>query len=529
MEVAKLLKREREIFSSVLRKAPYGALLVEKGGSYLYLNEEFTRITGYRLDDVPNARSWFLKAFPEKNARDEAIRTWKKDVTRKVVSRAFTIVCKDGKRKEVEFRSTTVNGDRFVVMLSDITGRKRVEDGLKRSRIELENRVRERTEALLQTNEALQTEINERMQVERSLREREGQLAAIIEGIDGLIYICSEDYRIEFMNDRMARRTGHDGTGLTCYEVLHQRSSICPWCVNERVFKGETVRWEVQSPKDNRWYYIINTPIYHSDGKMSKHALIMDVTEKKSTEDRIKKLNEELEGRLMELKERNGELELLSFSISHDLRSPLVAIEGFSRILSEKYGSGMDEKAQSFLRMIYAGSRRTRELTEDLLSFFKMGRQKFRPSALNMKRIVKETFEELKGMDPHLKSELLLKTLPPALGDRTMVKQVLVNLLGNAIKFSRPRKVPVVEVGSFTRESENVYYVKDNGVGFSSEDSRHLFVAFERLRGAEQFEGTGVGLAIVKRAIQRHGGQVWAEGRVDEGATFFFTLPGLNS
>lgn len=143
-------------------------------------------------------------------------------------------------------------------------------------------------------------DITGRQQVELALRKSEPRYRDIVEALDGMIYICSPDYRVEFMNPRLIERTGYDGTGEHCYKVLHGLDSICPWCVNERVFRGETVRWEVQSPKDNRWYYVVNTPIYHSDGRVSKQAMIQDITERKQAEEALRKTHTELERRMEE-------------------------------------------------------------------------------------------------------------------------------------------------------------------------------------------------------------------------------------
>ncbi|MFZ5453845.1 MAG: PAS domain S-box protein [Thermodesulfobacteriota bacterium] len=166
------------------------------------------------------------------------------------------------------------------------------EEELRKAKEDLEIKVAERTVELRNTNERLQLELTERKRAEEALREKETRYRAIVEAFDGLIYICSEDYRIEFMNERFISRTGYDATGELCYQALHERDSICPWCVNEQVFKGETVRWEVKSPKDDRWYYIVNTPIYHLDGTMSKQAMILDTTERKQAEETLRESEE---------------------------------------------------------------------------------------------------------------------------------------------------------------------------------------------------------------------------------------------
>jgi PAS domain S-box-containing protein len=270
-----LLKKERKIFFSVLQKAPYGAVIIDKKGSYLYINEEFSKVTGYSLQDIPRGIDWFLKAYPDPRYRKSAMKAWKEDISSKGITRAFTIRCKTGEDKEIEFRSTRLDGARYLLMLSDVTERKRAEMVLLKARDDLELRIRERTDELVKINSKLQQENVMRKKIEEALKEREARLTAIIGASDGLIYICSKDFIVEFMNERLIKRTGYDATGELCFKVLHDRDSVCTWCVNEQVFKGETVRWEVQSPKDDKWWYIINTPIYHADGSISKHAMIL--------------------------------------------------------------------------------------------------------------------------------------------------------------------------------------------------------------------------------------------------------------
>ena len=317
-----------------------------KKGNYLYINDEFSKVTGYTLQDTPRGIDWFLKAYPDPHYRKSAMKAWKEDISSKGITRAFTIRCKTGEDKEIEFRSTRLDGDRYLLMLSDVTERKRAEMALLKARDDLELRIRERTDELVKINRELQQENVMRKKIEEALKEREARLTAIIGASDGLIYICSKDFRVEFMNEKLIRRTGYDATGELCFKVLHDRDSVCTWCVNEQVFKGETVRWEVQSPKDDKWWYIINTPIYHTDGSISKHAMILDITERKKAEEEITRLNRDLEENITQLKTVNAELETFSYSISHDLKTPVIAVEGFSRILFEKYADQLDGKGK---------------------------------------------------------------------------------------------------------------------------------------------------------------------------------------
>lgn len=252
---------------------------------------------------------------------------------------------------------------------------------------------------------------------------------------------------------------------------------------------------------------------------------IEDITERKRAEDKVHTLNQELRRHIKELQAVNEELKTFSYAVSHDLKAPLVTIGGFSRRLLVRYTNSLDEKGRRYLAMINASSIRMEQLIKDLLDFFGSGRRQAHPSSLEIGKMAKEVFDRLKETYPKREIRLNLEEMPDVEGDHAMITQVLVNLLSNAIKFTRPREMAVIEAGGWSETERNVYYVKDNGIGFLAEHSDRLFRAFERLRPAEEFEGTGLGLAIVKRIIERHGGLVWAEGKPDEGATFYFSIP----
>jgi len=229
--------------------------------------------------------------------------------------------------------------------------------------------------------------------------------------------------------------------------------------------------------------------------------------------------------RALQLEETNKDLEAFGYSVSHDLRNPLIAISGFSRLLLEKYSSSLDSKGQAYLKMIGTKTQNMWQLIQDLLAFSRLGYQGMKTSDINIEEFARTVFDELKSISPERKLRLEIKNLPPAHGDPAMIRQVLTNLLSNAIKFTRPREIGVIEIGSGTREDQPIYYVKDNGIGFDMKFQDKLFGVFKRVHGDEEFDGTGVGLAMVQRIIHRHGGKVWAEGEINRGATFYFTLP----
>lgn len=222
----------------------------------------------------------------------------------------------------------------------------------------------------------------------------------------------------------------------------------------------------------------------------------------------------------------NKELEAFSYSVSHDLRAPLRAISGFSQAVIEDCAPKLDDEGRRYLGLIQENAHRMGRLIDDLLTFSRLGRQQMTNSKIDIETLAKSVFEELFAQEHGRKIKFTVHPSPPIYGDNSMIRQVLVNLLSNAIKFTRTREEAIIEFGYLPKLDEGAYYIKDNGVGFDMQYVGKLFGVFQRLHSAAEFEGTGVGLALVYRIVTRHGGRVWAEGAIDQGATFYFTLPG---
>ncbi len=240
-------------------------------------------------------------------------------------------------------------------------------------------------------------------------------------------------------------------------------------------------------------------------------------------------INRDLERRVVErtaqLEMANKDLEGFSYSVSHDLRVPLRAIDGFSRILLEDYAERVDDEGKRLLRVIRDSTNKMAELIDDILAFSRAGRDELALVEVDVAELASDVFDELRQTAGERKLNLVLETAPCAHADRAMLRQVLVNLIANAIKFTRPRAEAVIRIGGKTSGGETVYYVADNGVGFDMQYAGKLYGVFQRLHGPDIFEGTGIGLAIVKRIISKHGGRTWAESALDRGATFYFSLP----
>ena len=239
-------------------------------------------------------------------------------------------------------------------------------------------------------------------------------------------------------------------------------------------------------------------------------------------------MNEELEQRVDErtaqLEAANRELEAFSYSVSHDLRAPLRAIDGFSRILIEDHASQLSDEAIRLLGIVRNNTQQMGQLIDDLLTFSRLSRQPVNKQVVDMATLVHQVLETLKRELEGRKVQIEIGELPTCQGDPTLLKQVWMNLISNALKFTLRSQVAQIEIDCKETEGGPVYYVKDNGVGFDMQYVDKLFGVFQRLHRSEEYEGTGVGLAIVQRIIHRHGGRVWTEAKLNDGATFFFTL-----
>lgn len=261
----------------------------------------------------------------------------------------------------------------------------------------------------------------------------------------------------------------------------------------------------------------------------AQRELEREIAERLRAEDELRRLNLELEQRVSDrtaqLASVNKELEAFSYSVSHDLRAPLRAIAGFANLLIEDHGEDLNREARRKLEVIVGESHRMGSLIDDLLAFSRLGRKVMQTAELDMTELVRGVHQALQQQHQGPPVEFRLGTLPPGMGDRVLLGQVWTNLLSNAFKFSSRREQPLVEVDAISDETEHIYFVRDNGAGFDPRYQSKLFEVFQRLHGASEFPGTGVGLALVRRIVSRHGGRVWAEGRPNAGATFYFSLP----
>src|SRR5438067_2279089 len=282
--------------------------------------------------------------------------------------------------------------------------------------------------------------------------------------------------------------------------------------IAEREGRHEDEGWRVRKDGTRFWANTVISPMRDLQGGLIGYAKVTrDLTQRRRAE--------------QALAQTSQELERFSYSVSHDLRAPLRAINGYAQALWEDHVARLDDEGKRLLAVIRDSAKLGGELIDGLLNFSRLGRQALARAPVDVTALAESVVAELRQTQGSVAVEVVLSPLPPASGDAALLRHVLVNLIGNAFKFSVKRAHPKVEIGAEQHGSELAYYVKDNGVGFDMQYAGKLFGVFQRLHRPDEFEGTGVGLALAQRIIQRHGGRIWAEGKVNEGATVRFTLP----
>ncbi|WNG32584.1 PAS domain-containing protein [Archangium violaceum] len=376
------------------------------------------------------------------------------------------------------------------------------------------------------------------------LRESEQQFRFLADSIPQLVWIADTEGVVTWTNERWT-----DFTGVTTeqmrgwgWKAVHDPADVERVVSTWRRALTEGTPWVEQfriRHKDGgfRWFLARAIPVRDTEGRIVRwFGTNTDIDEERRTvenlrraEEEIRQLNASLEHRVRErttqLQEANKELESFSYSVSHDLRAPLRHITGFAQLLDRRAGASLDDVSRGHLKTILTAAQQGGQLVDDLLAFSRMGRAELRQTRVDLNALVQEIRRELTTETSGREVEWRVSELPWVEADPSLLRQVLRNLLGNALKYTRPKPQTVIEVGAREEAGEVEIWVRDNGVGFEMQYVDKLFGVFQRLHTVEQFEGTGIGLANVRRIISRHGGRTWAEGAVDQGATFHFTLP----
>ena len=385
---------------------------------------------------------------------------------------------------------------------------------------------------------AIRADITERKAAEEKLQASNKEIGDLKAALDehAIVAITDPQGHITYVNDKFCAISKYSREELLGQDHRIINSGHHPkefirnlWTTigHGRVWHGEMKN----RAKDGTFYWVDTTivPFLNEHGKPRQYVAIRaDITERKAAEETILRLNVELEQRVKErtaqLETANRELEAFSYSVSHDLRAPLRAIDGFSQAVLEDYGPQLPDEGRRQLQTIRYSAQRMGALIDDLLTFARLNRQELTKRQIDHSRIIRESLDELGLPGSERKVEIRLGELPVSQGDPTLLRQVWMNLLSNALKYTRKRAHAEIDIGCQKTGDLVTYFIRDNGTGFDMRYVGKIFGVFQRLHRVEDYEGTGVGLATVQRIIQRHGGRVWAEAAVDQGATFYFQL-----
>ncbi len=377
------------------------------------------------------------------------------------------------------------------------------------------------------------TDITERKQAQQALKESEEQFRSFIETTSEWIWSADQDARLTYSNPALLPILGYfpgQVAGTDLRELVHPQdrarfSQVLAGLGAEQArATGVVARWRHEHGTE-RWLESNIVPIVDAGGAVAGYrGTARDITLRQYAESALQKLNFELHRRIEQLNAVNKELETFGYSVSHDLRAPLRAIDGFSQALLEDYLDRLDAEGQDYLRRVRAASQRMAQLIDDLLNLSRVARNELSCKPVDMSELARSVIAVLRERDPGRSIEVRIAEDMQAQADARLLRIVFENLLGNAWKFTRHASPARIEVDKVACDGQTAYMVRDNGVGFDMAYANKLFGAFQRLHGSDEFEGTGIGLATVQRIIHRHGGRVWAEAAVGKGAAFYFTL-----
>jgi len=491
------LKANQLMFSTIFYQSPVMNTIADAAtGKYIEVNDNFARFCGFTKEEIIGKSSPELNLMPQFRQRTELMNRIKKDGY--ALDALLEAIDKNGDVKWISTSAHMVNingRDCFLTAMIDVTERKNTEEKLKAK--------------------------------EELISEQKQEIQDFIDSMSTLCAKVTTDGKLLMVN-----KTALYATGLSMEELLNTNFLEGKWWTYSievlarvkgafaKACEGIPVNYD-----ENIFVFGQVLPINFSlipiQGKQGDVEYIVaegrDISSLKQTEAALQKQTSELEI-------ANKELEAFSYSVSHDLRAPLRIMHGYTEIIISEYSDKLEDEGKRMLGIVTSNVRKMGQLIDDLLNLSRMGRKELSFQHINMDKLVESVIEEVNT--PGTKRPLIhTGELLPVQSDNSLVRQVWVNLISNAIKYSRTREQPAIEINSMRTEHEIVYSIKDNGVGFNMKYSNKLFGVFQRLHKANEFEGTGVGLALVHRIISRLGGRVWAEAELDRGATFWFSLP----
>lgn len=507
--------------------------------------QEIAHLGSWELDLVRNELTWSDEVYrifglqaQEFAATYEAFLEYVHPDDREAVNDAYTQSLQQNRNEyEIEHRVVRRTGEirfvhekcehlrdddgriiRSIGMVHDITERKRAEEALKQLNAELEQRVAERTAELERTGARLQAE-----------RKR---FLDVLETLPVMITLIKPDYHVAFAN-RAYREALGEANGRRCFEYQFDFEEPCRECEAFVPLRtGLPHYWEWTLPS-GRTFEIHNFPFVDSDGGPMILEMDIDVTERRQADAALKELNETLERRVAErtaeLARSNEDLQQFAYVASHDLQEPLRMISGFLSLLEQRYGPQLDDKARHYISYSVDGAIRMSQLINDLLAYGRITSRDQELSPVELEPALAGALANLHSAIDESHATITHDNLPVVSGSFTQLMQLFQNLIGNAMKFRSPDRPCLIHVGVEQRENEWLLQVRDNGIGIPKESYERIFVIFQRLHARSKYPGTGIGLSVCKKIVERHGGRMWLDSTPDQGSTFYFTLPVISN
>lgn len=495
------LKEKKDQLDIIISNAPNGVVVINEKGTILKWNLKSEAIFGWSAEEAVGREMNTLLIPPQYiEAHNKGMRRFLSTGERRVINKVIEITAlrKGGVEFPIELGISAVESEGkylFIAFINDITERKRTEMALK------------------------QSEENLRLLIE-------GARDYAIFLIDPNGNIVNWNKGAELVNLYSAEEA--IGKNISIFYTEEDKNTGRPeHSLREAVRLGsyEDEGWRLKNDGTLFWADVIFTPIYDELQQLKGFSKITrDVTAKKTAEEEIIILNKKLEKNVKQLEVVNNELEAFTYSVSHDLRAPLRAIHGYTKILEEELAGKIDEDNKQMMDGVMHNAKKMGQLIDDLLALSRLGKKELIKKETDLTGLMNQSLNELKKIVDTSNAKITIDALGSAIIDPSLLQQVFYNLLSNAVKYSSQEEKPEIQVGLKKENGENVYFIKDNGVGFDMQYYKKLFGVFQRLHDASEFEGTGVGLALVKRIILRHNGKIWAEAEVGKGATFYFTL-----
>ena len=493
--IKKAEKQERESemqIQAIFNAAPDSVIVIDEEGKIVQWNPKSAVIFGWSAEEVLNKRlSEVIIPHRYRDAHTMGLNRFLKTGEGPVVGKTIELQALHKNNTEFDIAlsisPTIANGKQlFIGFLRNITEKKKAEE-----------------------------KIRENEQVFSTLFHKSPIMKAIAEASTGK-YIEVNEAFANFLQHTKEEIIGKTSLELNMLTHPGERQRILEKLEQEGFVRN--VETEINSSAGKTRWVSTNIDKMNLYGKDCYLTAAIDITQRKLIEERI--IN-----RTEQLKRSKEEIEAFSYSVSHDLRAPLRGIIGFATILEEDYGRQLDDEARRLIAIIKSNTAKMGNLVDDLLSFSRMGRQDIVKADIDMGKIIQAIVDDLNAR-PELRGiSWNIQPLPSVSGDAGTIRQVWINLISNAVKYSRNTPHPVIDIGSYTEDGQMVFFIKDNGVGFDIKYKSKLFKVFQRLHGSDEFEGTGVGLAIAEKIISKHGGKIWAEAEVGKGASFYFSLP----